>query len=177
MSAQLADLFIRTPEDRFEKLNFAAPSHPELYGLGVALYGTAPDYMRFLRFVLNGGELDGQRIISPETFELMRSNQIGDLRIPPIATYRRDISFDVDRLFSQTSMSHTAGFLRTEADVDGMRNAETLWWAGFLNTHYWVDSSAGVAALLMTQTLPFCDPRYMSVLDDFERAVYQDLGR
>ncbi|OYU32425.1 MAG: hypothetical protein CFE39_03455 [Comamonadaceae bacterium PBBC2] len=45
---------------------------------GAGLLSTAADYTRFLQMLLNGGELEGQRLLSPKTVELMRSNQVGD---------------------------------------------------------------------------------------------------
>jgi CubicO group peptidase (beta-lactamase class C family) len=173
--APLADLHLRGEDGTFSTMEFAAPSNPEIYGMGVALYGTAPDYMRFLRLILNGGELDGYRPIGPETLRLMTTNQIGSMTVPVVTSHRPDLSCDVDHLFAETPMTHTAAFVRSERDVPGMRRAGSLWWAGFFNTHFWIDPATDVAALLMTQSLPFCDARYMRVFTDFERAVYRDL--
>jgi hypothetical protein len=41
-----------------------------------------------------------------------------------------------------------------------------------LNTHFWIDPKANLAALFMTQLAPLGDPRVMSGFDEFERAVY-----
>jgi len=49
------------------------------FGGGAGLVSTAHDYARFLQMVLNGGALDGQRILSPTTVDLMLSNHIGDI--------------------------------------------------------------------------------------------------
>lgn len=49
------------------------------FGGGAGLVSTAHDYARFLQMMLNGGELDGQRILSPTTVDLMLSNHIGDI--------------------------------------------------------------------------------------------------
>jgi methyl acetate hydrolase len=170
----LADLHLRMGDGTFSTMEFAAPANPEIYGMGVALYSTAPDYVRFLRLILNGGELDGHRVISRDTLRLMTTNQIGDMTVPLVRSHRPDLACDVDHLFSETPMTHTAAFLRTERDVPGMRRAGSLWWAGFFNTHFWIDPTTDIAAVLMTQSLPFCDPRFMEVFVDFERAVYSD---
>jgi methyl acetate hydrolase len=169
----LAGTFARTDQGTFVDAEFSPPADPELHGLGNALYGNAQDYTRFLQLVLGSGELDGVRLISPETFRAMTSNQIGDVPIPAIRSQDASISADVDHLFDDTRMTHTAGFFRTEADVPGMRSEGSLWWAGFLNTHYWVDPARDIAAVLMTQSLPFCEARFMGVFADFEREVYR----
>jgi methyl acetate hydrolase len=44
-----------------------------------------------------------------------------------------------------------------------------------LNSHYWFDPKANVAGLLMTQSLPFVEPRFMAVYEQFEKATYRRL--
>jgi len=136
------------------------------------MYGTAPDYLRILRLVLNGGELDGVRLISPESVRVMTENQIGKLSVPVMRTCLPLLSADVD-FFPNTRKTWTAAFMRNEEDIPGMRAAGSLTWAGFLNTHYWIDPVNDVAAVLMTQSLPFCDPRFMDAYHGFEQAVYR----
>jgi CubicO group peptidase (beta-lactamase class C family) len=72
-------------------------------------------------------------------------------------------------------MTHTVACLRTEKDVPGMRAAGSLWWSGLGNTFYWVDPANDIAAVLMTQSLPLFDPRFLKVWETYERAVYQHL--
>ena len=68
-------------------------------GMGHALYSTALDYVRYLRMYLNGGELDGQRILAASTIDTMLGNQIGDLSIPRIPSFT-PLSADVERTLS-----------------------------------------------------------------------------
>lgn len=164
----------RREDDHFTPMEFRPPPHPELYGFGNAMFGTADDYLRFLRFVLRGGELDGTRLLRPETFEFLVSNQAGNAAVPMPRSLDQALSRDADVCFTPSRMSHTAAFFRTEDDIPGMRSAGSLWWSGFLNTHYWVDPKRDIAAVFMTQTLPFCDDGLMPALREFEQAVYQD---
>ena len=48
---------------------------------GGGLVSTARDYLRFSQMMLNGGELDGVRILSPKTVELITTNHLGDIRM------------------------------------------------------------------------------------------------
>lgn len=50
----------------------------KLFSGGAGLLSTAPDYARFLQMLLNGGELEGVRVLSPKTVELMHANHVGD---------------------------------------------------------------------------------------------------
>ena len=54
-----------------------------------------------------------------------------------------------------------------------MRSAGSQGWAGVLNTHYWWDPKADLAGLLMTQSLPFVEPRFISTYNSFEQAAYR----
>src|SRR5260370_8798849 len=107
--------------------------------------------------------------------KLIRENQLLEGNVPVLESYV-ETSRRVDYLFDKTPMTHTAVSMRTERDIPGMRAAGSLWWAGFLNTFYWVDPANDVAAVLMTQSLPFCDSGFMRTCKTFERAVSLQLG-
>jgi methyl acetate hydrolase len=57
------------------------------------------------------------------------------------------------------------------AGPDG-RSAESLTWAGLLNTYYWIDPTKRVVAVFMTQVLPFADKPALSLYRRFERGIY-----
>jgi CubicO group peptidase (beta-lactamase class C family) len=52
------------------------------------------------------------------------------------------------------------------------RSASSLTWAGLLNTYYWIDPTKRVAAVFMTQVLPFADRPALSLYHQFERGIY-----
>ncbi len=170
-AARLADVKIRNETGAFELFELAPPPSPEVYGMGHALYSTAPDYFRFLRMFLNGGQLDGNRVLSEAGVARMLENHIGDIRLPKMVSVAPPLTADVD-LFPGIDKTHSFGFMRNEQDVPGMRSAGSQSWAGVCNTHYWFDPSADLAGLIMTQTLPFLEPRFLKVYEAFERGVY-----
>jgi methyl acetate hydrolase len=172
LASRLAAVSIRGEDGRFADFALAPPSNPEFYGMGHALYSTAPDYMRFLRMYLNKGALDGKRILSEAGLQTMLSNQIGNTPIPCLKTVVPAITADAE-FFPGRRKSHSMAFMRFEEDVPGMRSAGSQGWAGVLNTHCWFDPKAGLAGLLMTQSLPFVEPRFASVYEAFERAAYR----
>ena len=172
MAARLAAVSIRGEDGRFGEFALAPPSNPEFYGMGHALYSTAPDYMRFLRMYLNQGALDGRRILSQAGVERMLANQIGNVPIPCLKTVAPPLSADVE-LFPGRRKSHSMAFMRFDEDIPGMRSAGSQGWAGVLNSHYWFDPQGDVCAVLMTQSLPFCEPRFMSTYHQFEQATYR----
>ena len=174
MAARLAGVKIRGEDGKFADFALAPPSHPEFYGMGHALYSTAPDYMRFLRMYLNKGTLDGARILSEATLQTMLENQIGNTPIPYLTSAVPALSADVD-LFPGKRKSHSMAFMRFDEDIPGMRRAGSQGWAGVLNSHYWFDPKSNLAGLLMTQSLPFIEPRYAATYEAFERAAYKAL--
>lgn len=174
LSDRLAEVRMRDGEG-FRPTRLSPPAQPEVYGMGHALYSTAPDYLRFLRMVLNGGTLDGVQILSPQAMELMMQDQMPDgVSFRKMISVAPPVSADVD-LFPDSRVGHSLAFLRNDADIPGKRSAGSLGWAGVCNTHYWIDPARDVAAVLMTQSLPFMEPPMAEAYDAFERAVYAGL--
>ena len=171
MAERIATVRARGEDGQFVDIDVAPPSNPEFYGMGHALYSTAPDYMRFLRMFLNKGRMDGNPILSEAGVETMLANQIGELRVGKLTTVVPSITADAE-FFPGFEKTHSLGFMRMEEDVPEMRTAGSQSWAGILNTHFWFDQVRDVSGVIMTQSLPFVEPRFMEVYDRFERAVY-----
>jgi len=148
-----------------------SPPNPFFSG-GGGLSSTAADYVRFMRMLLQGGILDGVRILNEETVNLMAENQIGMLEAGSMQTVMPFFSDDFD-FFPESSDRFGLGFLINGQDVSGGRSAGSLAWAGLLNTYFWIDREADICAVLMTQTLPFYDASTVALFESFERAVYR----
>lgn len=166
----LCSVYIRGENGRFATMDMAPPSHPEFYGMGHALYSTPRDYMRFLRMILNGGQLEENRVLSQAALSDMLDDQMMGLKLETMVSLS-PVSADV-LLPADTVHSFLA--TRRTTDEPNKRSAGSQSWAGILNTHFWVDPAKDVCAVLMTQSLPFVEPAYMKTYDAFERAVYAD---
>jgi len=141
---------------------------------GGGLASTANDYGRFVRAFLNGGELDGGRILKAETVALMGQNHIGAVSVPAAKTYlprSRDFTFVNDG-----RDKFGLGFLITADQVPGKRSPGSLSWGGINNTYFWIDPSKGIAGVILMQYLPFADEKALAVHDAFERGAYQLLA-
>jgi methyl acetate hydrolase len=171
IAKRLAPVKMRDEEGRFVEVNVSPPSDPEFYGMGHALYSTAPDYMRFLRMLLNRGQLEGERILSEAGIELMLANHLGGLRVGALETTDPPFSSDLE-FFPEYEKSHSLAFMRMEEDIPDMRTAGSQFWAGVCNTHFWFDPARDLAGILLTQSLPFLETRFMQFFERFERAVY-----
>jgi CubicO group peptidase (beta-lactamase class C family) len=109
---------------------------------GAGLLSTARDYGRFLQMVLNGGEIDGVRLLSPKTVELMTVNHVGTLfaeRGPNDAGRGFGLGFDVIEDLGKTGQHGSVG---------------AFGWGGAYHTTYWADPKEKLVVLLMTQLLP-----------------------
>jgi len=138
---------------------------------GGGIYSTAPDYLALIRTLLRGGSLDGVRILRPETVALMGRNQIGDIEAGILKTTVPASSNDVD-FFPGIRLRWGFGhMINMQAVADG-RSAGSLTWGGLFNTYYWIDPARRIAAVFMTQVLPFADHRSLRIYRQFERGLY-----
>lgn len=102
---------------------------------GAGLSSTAKDYATFLQMYLNGGELNGTRLLSRTTIEFMMSNQVGEL-LGDVEQY--GLAF---------------GLLTEKGEDRGGRGSEgTFRWGGYFNTQYFADPKENIIGIIMKQT-------------------------
>jgi CubicO group peptidase (beta-lactamase class C family) len=172
--ARRAGVHARQPDGSLAAIPLEMPEPPEFWMGGGGLFGTGRDYVRFLRMILSGGSLDGNRVLRPETVAAMARSQIGDIVVAPMATAAPEYSTDVDLCPGQTLKWGLSFLINTETTAEG-RSPGSLSWAGLCNTHYWIDPGRDVCGVVMTQILPFCDDGAMRAYRAFERGVYRAL--
>jgi CubicO group peptidase (beta-lactamase class C family) len=172
--ARLAKIHQRDESGALTPVDLEIPQDPEFHMGGGGLYGTAGDYLRFARMLMQGGTLDGARVLKPETIALMAQNHIGPLEVGPLKTAIPSLSKDVE-LFPGMSKKWGLSFLINTEDVAGGRSSGSLAWAGLANTYYWVDIKRQVCGVFASQVLPFYDDVAIDLLGQFETAVYQNI--
>jgi methyl acetate hydrolase len=152
----------------------APPVKAEFWSAGGPLYSTARDYLVFLQMLMNGGSFNGVRILKPETVALMNQNHTGSTPAGVLKAELKNLSNDVD-FFPGADLRWGLGYmLNLQAGPNG-RSAGTVSWGGIFNTYYWLDPARRVTGLIMTQILPFADPRALKVYGQLERGVYESL--
>jgi methyl acetate hydrolase len=155
----------------FEKLET-----PTTFSGGGGIYSTAPDYLRLLQALLNGGSLDGAKILKADTVAQMAVNQIGNLEAGIMKTTNPVVSNDVD-FFPGTHLRWGLGHMINADAVPGGRKAGSLTWAGLYNTYYWIDPATRVAGVILMQILPFADRPALSVYREFEHGICRAVRR
>jgi len=167
-----ASVHQRTADGSLQPQPLDVPFTPEFWAGGGGLYSTAGDYLTLLRAILHEGALDGTRILQPETVALMSRNQIGGLEAGILKTTAPGRSTDVD-FFPGLSLKWGLGTMINAQPGPNGRSADSMTWAGLFNTHYWIDPARRLAAVLMTQVLPFGDGPTMRLYGQYERSIYE----
>ena len=175
MRARLATIHARGEDGALAPIEFELPQDPEFDLGGGGLYGTAGDYARFVRMVLNRGELDGVRVLDAETVDLMCQNAIGDLRVTPMKTVMPQFSNDAEFFPGLPKGWGVTWQVNLEPAPTG-RSAGSLQWAGIANSYFWIDPVRGIGGVYMTQILPFADTKSLPLFEAFETEVYRTLS-
>jgi methyl acetate hydrolase len=150
----------------------APPAKPDtFYSGGGGLYSTAPDYLRFVRAIMAGGQLDGRRILSQQSVAEMRKNQIGNLTLRPFSSVVPQLAVDGAALPGALD-KFGLGFALNSQTAGTSRGRNTMVWAGIYNTYFWIDTEKQIGAVIMSQMLPGGDPAALKLVEDFDRAVY-----
>ena len=143
-----------TPSNPLLPIDTAATTtfrqHPSFLSGGGGLVSTAADYLRFALMLLNGGELDGQRILGRKTVEYMTSNHL------PTGG---DLASMGQRVFSETTYEGIGFGLGFSVMLDPVRAAVVgsvgeYAWGGAASTMFWVDPREELVGMLLTQLIP-----------------------
>lgn len=169
---RLAAMHARAADGRLTPMPFEVPQEPEFHMGGGGLYGTAADYLAFCRMILNQGELNGARVLRPDTVKLMARNQIGPLSVARMKTSAPAATNDAE-FFPGMVKKWGFGFMISTEAVPGRRAAQSLAWAGLANTYFWIDPASRVAGVMLAQILPFADAKVLALLDSFETELYR----
>ena len=135
---------------RHDLMGGRALRRPACLDGGGGLVSTAADYHRFTQALLNGGELDGARILGSRTLAYMARNHL-----PGGA----DLERFGRRLFSETTFDGVGYGLGFAVLLDPVANkvlssAGELAWGGAASTFFWVDPAERLTAIFMTQLVP-----------------------
>ena len=104
---------------------------------GAGLWGTADDYLRFTQMMLNGGELDGVRLLKPESVELMRTNHLPE---EALSAWRSGRGFGLD-----------FAVVMNPSEAGSPLGAGSYYWRGAAGTWFWIDPTTDLTFVGMIQ--------------------------
>lgn len=122
---------------------------------GGGLMSTASDYLRFSQMLLNGGELDGVRLLSPKTVELMTVNHLGDI---PMGFGRDGVGFGLG-----------VAVALDQGEIGELGSPGEYNWGGAAGTRFWVDPQEDLIGIFMVQSIP----HRTRLGSEFKNLVYQ----
>ena len=165
--SRLASLYQMGDDGKLFKVTkyFPYPKPQTYFSGGAGLVSTAADYSRFAQMLLNFGELDGKRILSRKTIELMTTNSIGDLYI-----------FNPFRHNGIMGDKFGYGFgIRTERGVyDELESIGSFGWDGAFYTRFWVDPREQLIGIFLSQV----DNNWSeNLIGKFKNLVYQSISK
>ena len=143
------------------------------FSAGGGLFGSAKDYLTFLKCILNDGKYDGGQLLKPETVESLFKNQL-------------PIGLNIEHNIPKDGLPNTEQY-SDEADTYGLawaiennknellRSKGSGYWSGIANSYYSIDPKKGVAIVYFTQFFPFKDKETYDFYRLFEKEVYSSL--
>ena len=151
---RLASCYMLAPDGRMKLQDDSQTSRylqpPTFVSGGGGLVSTAADYLRFCRMLLNGGVLDGTRLLSPKTIELMTCNHLpGGKELPDMSV----------SLFSEAGYSGVGFGLGFAVTTNPARtlipgSQGDFSWGGMASTYFWIDPREQLIVIFMTQLIP-----------------------
>ena len=123
---------------------------PACFSGGGGLVSTAADYYRFCQMLLNGGELDGVRLLGPRTIEYMTINHL------PGNQDLTDLSISA---FSETANEGVGFGLGFAVIIDLVKSQQVgslgeYYWGGAASTIFWIDPAQDLIVIFLTQLMP-----------------------
>ncbi len=139
----------------------APTRRPARFSGGAQLISTSDDYWRFCQMLLNGGVLDGVRLLSPSSVEMMRQNRL-------------DGTVTVPGWFVEQGFGLNFAVITDPAKIDFPVTEGEYFWAGATTTVFWIDPANEIIAILLTQYTPFEIGEYSDLLHRFVNSAIID---
>ena len=141
---------------------------PGLPSGGGGLYSTASDYLRFAQMLLDGGERDGVRLLSPSTVELMRTNHL------PERLMTGKFGIGLHTMQPGLGFGYDFAVMEDPVKVGSTAGKGSYMWDGLAGTWFWIDPTNDLVFVGMVQRIVTAPG--MPNLEDLSRAlVYQAL--
>ena len=134
-----------------------AARNSRYYAGGGGLAGTIEDYYRFAQMLLSGGQLNGTRLVSRKTVDLMTANHIGGLPMwqDALRGYRFGLGFRV---------------MADPGEAAKLVSVGSYGWGGAYGTYFWVDPKEDMIGIMMVQLMPYA---HLNIRYDFQNAATQ----
>ena len=130
-------------------------------GGSYGLVGTAEDYWRFAQMMLNGGQFEGRRILSPHTVSYIATDHLSPVTFPSLTGGDSGIGWGLG--FAVLKNPVAAGIMGSEG---------SYFWAGASNTTFWIDPKQDIVVVVMTQTWNVPNADWLTLRSQMSAMVY-----
>lgn len=174
----MVDTGFSVPKEKLDRLvDSPMPERPRIWDMtkpaklfsgGGGLVSAAPDYLRFCQMLLNGGELDGVRVLSQQAVKQMTTNALpSDIRI-----------YGGDEVGARAGTTFGLGFaIRTNPVYSWIPGAPgSFSWAGYWGTYFWIDPAEKLIGIQMIQATPGSKARRAVVSAGINHLAYGALA-
>ena len=170
MQSQVIPVYVRGPDGKLQAMSpLLTPDYTtegELLSGGGGLLSTPGDYLRFAQMLLNRGQLEGRRVLKPETVDLLVQNQLAAALLP--------ITIDPNWPPGPSGFGY-GGAVRLDGDTSIAGSPGMFRWAGYATTFFWIDPKNDLIAMVWTQYMPVME--HWTLDAAFQRLVYAALPR
>lgn len=170
MLSHVTPVYARGPDGKLHAVSPAlTPNYTtegELLSGGGGLLSTPGDYLRFAQMLLNRGQLEGRRVLKPETVDLMLQNHVAASLLP--------LTIDPNWPPGRSGFGY-GGAVRLDGDTSVAGSPGMFRWAGYATTFFWIDPKADLIAMVWTQYMPVTE--YWTLDSEFQRLVYAAVPR
>lgn len=170
MLTHVIPIYNRGPDGKLQAMtplltpDYTTPG--ELLSGGGGLLSTPGDYLRFAQMLLNRGQLDGRRVLKPETVDLMLQNHLAASLLP--------LTIDPNWPPGRSGFGY-GGAVRIDDDTAVAGSRGMFRWAGYGTTFFWIDPKQDLIAMVWTQYMPVMENWGLDA--QFQRLVYAALPR
>jgi len=154
--ARMTTLYSKSPHGLVRAANQDGFSLKSYFSGAGGLMSTAEDYLQFAQMLLNGGELNGHRFLSPRTVELMSSNHVGELFNGKLGRPGHGMGYGL-----------LVGIVEDNVAAGSRVSNGSFGWDGAYGTQTWIEPKEKMVTIVMIQT------QVPVVQRDFENAVMQ----
>jgi CubicO group peptidase (beta-lactamase class C family) len=163
MQERAATVYVKGPDGHLTALPGPGCANPEpgshLLSGGGGLLSTPGDYLRFAQMLLNGGQLDGKRVLKRSTVALMLKNELP----PAVARIPKEV------LAQGGYGQGFGGAVLVDSAASGLPGSPGIYrWWGYAETYFWIDPKQDLIGMLWTQFLPGTPAPQLP----FQRLVY-----
>jgi len=170
-SRRASVVYRSTGKATFRSGSDPGPRAPKQIGGGSGLYTTAEDYAKLLGALVS----NDPRILQPQSIkELFRPQLINPGALQAFCDGPSHNLF-CPEFPRGLPVDYALGGMVNLEDVAGKRRKGSMMWSGYTNPHWWIDRETGIAATLFTQTLPPGDGVVVTLYDELEKVVYENI--